>query len=966
MKRYACFVGVLAFAALDASANTNTVGRTVRILDTPSTSIQVDPIQQQVRFEPGEDFVYVRVRGEIQSDFQLNPGRLPVHWSSSSFDQPGSGLTCGSMPEISSPARRAKVPDRIRVAADPAEEEEASAEVVELPGGFNAAELHDRKIRWVPTTDSPDRLPELPFRATGFARYQPIGPGTAVTEDVVLRVNKLGYGFVYIDRISPMPPAPYVSHQSTTLYYAASEHRVLFSTRGFADLAQRFSASRLAANNPGTPPEQIARTVAIERQRGAYNVIDWPLFCETAALHDIEPLILPPANCPDSVVSFPKICEDDEVEITGTVSFREPDPAKPLHEQFPVTEAWVLLLDNQDQCVAATTTSAEPEDTGTYRFCCKTGDEASCLVDNTDTDSDSTSESGGAQGSPAEDPCDSDDSAAAVTAAMEEDPTYAVQVLSEGYLASVSECIELVGYALRNCEPRKEIARRPYAMRSHAFSPNSSQCINFPQSWIADDENSSDDIQADVDDNEPAVNEPAERHALEALEVYEAVTQAHLAFSRVGFQFEGPARVAYNTPSGATLTALWSTGEAQIELARAHGQYWDVIYHEFGHLVQHFGELANLQVGSHGLNEQLCGRYDKGKAIGLAWTEGWAGYFSAWIQQSMRDRYPPNGINDNDHVLKLGDTLFEDVGWDYDIETFQSFWGGYEFGEDSEVAVQRVLWDLADYATNDVYRPEPPEERDGWLDPEGSPDEISHGHDLLWRLVRDRRPNTLSDFFADYIDHIDGGHGDPSRMWMRLGRILAVHGIGPARAPDPDAEAWEWLFGTRSMRWYIRTHCAGVAYFQAPFDPEGKHIIPISEMSLLSLETPSRNFLTSLGPWQFINQSPYGSLGTRINLDDRWAAFGLWHDRKLTLMSSDLSYPATGPYPGETVTGRFSGYQLIRLVLGLTLVAWLWLWQPPLVQTSVASTQGNPNRIPWGVTLAALAVVAWVISRAFP
>lgn len=851
--------------------------RTVQVLDAPPVSIRIVPDEDEVLFTKESDHVTLSLKVGITSVNKLSPGNVEVTWSSSEIHD------AGNMPRCQTQQVRTTAIDKRVTVRQPLGPENSMNEsgvevngVLDGPGG-NLVEVR-RSHRWGPVDGVPGYLPKLPLSQTGQFRFEPEGSGSAWSEPIEINIEKLGFGYLYVDRLSPGKPAKFASHRSATIYYAASEHRVLFSYKGFTDLAQRYAASRLMHGKKTKDAQEVARKVAGLLQQGELNVLEAQSFCEPESFSNISLLVKPPHGCDVEDIVFPDSCRDTQgmVEIRGTVSFRKPDKdntgENPLNKQFPVTEAWVRLLDASGQCVTATTTSGEPGREGSYRFCCNTDSKTPCETGNKIDYERVTSQPG-------------QDSA-------QEEAKYTVQVLADGYLAKVSECNELVDFELMNCDPRLVSSGMPYAVQTKPFDLSGDvDELDIPECWPDDD------CFVPVSDENDDVIPP---YHIWALEVYEAVNQAHLEFSHVGFQFDEAAMVAFPSVGvEATYTALWSTGEAIIELSKAHRQYWDVIYHEFGHLVQYHGKLANIRALPHYLNQNMCDWYGKGAGISLAWTEGWAGYFSSWIQQGMRNKYPASSVPtiESTDLSLLGDTSFKDIDWSYDIE---SNWSNYEPGEGSELAVQKILWDLADQ----VADPAPP---DGLV---SENDLSSYGHDALWRMVQQHKPNTLSQFVADFIHYLHREGGDTPTAISHLGQVLSNQGVGPAVVADPYASAWNWLTGTRSVRWTPNLFCT---------IPTGK---PEFAIGLSGSWRPGR--VAEFGPIIDTDANPFNYQSTDFSLSQRWAAFKLWHDRHWTLMATDPTYPSTGPYPGESSQGYFPGYLLLSLVVLGTLLILLW------------------------------------------
>jgi hypothetical protein len=77
---------------------------------------------------------------------------------------------------------------------------------------------------------------------------------------------------------------------------------------------------------------------------------------------------------------------------------------------------------------------------------------------------------------------------------------------------------------------------------------------------------------------------------------------------------------------------IWPANGDYYSGGRVHvtrGDHWDVVGHEMGHAIYDLGRLGAFGGGAHKIDE--C--YTEA----LALSEGWASYFSAWVQISLQD-----------------------------------------------------------------------------------------------------------------------------------------------------------------------------------------------------------------------------------------------------------------------------------------------------------------------------------------
>jgi hypothetical protein len=118
---------------------------------------------------------------------------------------------------------------------------------------------------------------------------------------------------------------------------------------------------------------------------------------------------------------------------------------------------------------------------------------------------------------------------------------------------------------------------------------------------------------------------------------------------------------------------------------------WDIVAHEFGHIVQHVNDFAVGPRGAHGNSNERENHDDRSNvsdfadAVSLAWNEGVANFFSV-VSQLEFNRNPAES-----QLKKVGDAKYDD----FDLEKPSA---GEAVGEDSEWSVAQILWDFYDDA----------------------------------------------------------------------------------------------------------------------------------------------------------------------------------------------------------------------------------------------------------------------------
>ncbi len=198
---------------------------------------------------------------------------------------------------------------------------------------------------------------------------------------------------------------------------------------------------------------------------------------------------------------------------------------------------------------------------------------------------------------------------------------------------------------------------------------------------------------------------------------------------------------------------------------------WDVIMHEYGHYVEDKENITNDFWGWHGIDVSMAEHYyshvtddvtpdckgncafaggnineDQCKLAGIsiAWSEGWATYFSMVAQEYSIEHWNLGSID------TVGDGAYSSYLWGnpYSVES------PYTTAEDCESAVQAILYDIYDSSTDF--------EKDG----------IELGHKALWDIVMDNEPKTF-DEFDDYFEAI---YND-LEVLEKYGKLLSLHNL---------------------------------------------------------------------------------------------------------------------------------------------------------------------------------------------
>lgn len=184
---------------------------------------------------------------------------------------------------------------------------------------------------------------------------------------------------------------------------------------------------------------------------------------------------------------------------------------------------------------------------------------------------------------------------------------------------------------------------------------------------------------------------------------------------------------------------------------------WDVIHHEYGHVLADNNNLDGSSFGDeHGFGQDLIGKYGKPKGTKFAWQEGIATYLGLSAQDAGNLRTViPNLPND------LGDEFYDDlidVNLHVGIEGRNQ--GSPNVGEGDEASVMRILWDIYDTDTENNY----------FYDDEYS-DKWNLGDKDVFDLMKGNA--TLRDFWFDVVDK----HTPNFRRRSELGEIFEEYSV---------------------------------------------------------------------------------------------------------------------------------------------------------------------------------------------
>jgi hypothetical protein len=283
--------------------------------------------------------------------------------------------------------------------------------------------------------------------------------------------------------------------------------------------------------------------------------------------------------------------------------------------------------------------------------------------------------------------------------------------------------------------------------------------------------------------------------------------------------------------------------DGDINISQGDRWDWDTVHHEFGHYVQSQLDTADNPGGPHNIGDCIAvtGDHDKDEGVRMAWAEGWPTFFGTSGQQVL------NMASLN--VPRVGDASYQDLEDSNLVYSLESQ-DNNGLGEDNEVAVQRMLWDLFDNADD-------------------GRDTISRSDGAMWSIVDSNNVKTLSHGWNELRA------GVSTATDLDMGGIASDHVVGPTLLLPANNGVVN--SATPTFSWSARVGCSNtfagnsftVRFYRADTLAPVLTIPAVTTSVVLS--EAQRDLLSSNG--HVI----------------RWAVEG-----------SNTSSPSTGPYLGES------------------------------------------------------------------
>ncbi|MDZ4806593.1 MAG: hypothetical protein SGI90_17205, partial [Candidatus Eisenbacteria bacterium] len=271
---------------------------------------------------------------------------------------------------------------------------------------------------------------------------------------------------------------------------------------------------------------------------------------------------------------------------------------------------------------------------------------------------------------------------------------------------------------------------------------------------------------------------------------------------------------------------------------------WDVAHHEYGHYVQDVFNTEDNPGGPHNIGDCISDVHNsKSEGVRLAWGEGWPTY-NGTLAQTWFNLASKN-------IPRVGDVNYADSGesnFNYGLDTQD----GNGIGEDNEVAVQRILWDLYDGVSD-------------------GRDNLSLSDQYLFNQINPADPTSFSAGWAAIRAGLSAAD------LLAAGEVLADHFVGPAIS-TPAANAIVSPSNNNNFSWTRGAGCSTV------YDGDG--------FTLRFFRADNSAPLLSIAVGNVVSYS--------LTLGELQTLVAATHNVLWGVEASNSSSPATGPYLGET------------------------------------------------------------------
>ncbi len=201
---------------------------------------------------------------------------------------------------------------------------------------------------------------------------------------------------------------------------------------------------------------------------------------------------------------------------------------------------------------------------------------------------------------------------------------------------------------------------------------------------------------------------------------------------------------------------------------------WDAIMHEYGHHVQYEFDISNSPAGTHWIGTRMGDHYKRhyngvdGANCGcswknfsesecklqgnrLAWGEGWPTYLGIVVQQ-----YFSSNLS---NIKTVGDSSYTSYnGVNYSLTDGENEEEHFRNGDDCEVTVQSILYEMYDNSSDDVAR-----------------DSLALGHKVMWDMTTGSKAKT----FQEFDTYFRANYTDKYNL-KYYGRILAYYNLAPS------------------------------------------------------------------------------------------------------------------------------------------------------------------------------------------
>lgn len=336
-----------------------------------------------------------------------------------------------------------------------------------------------------------------------------------------------------------------------------------------------------------------------------------------------------------------------------------------------------------------------------------------------------------------------------------------------------------------------------------------------------------------------------------AMQIHQAAHAGLIYAQQVGSTYPTPVYIKYPDTD-----CDYHYGTSIIRVTSGSYYAWDVLLHEYGHHIAYINDVIYPVGGRHSYQTDLITQYGKMNGCRLAWSEGWATYFSMAAQEMT--------YADDIGVPLVGDGIYDSPENSVSVNVESN----YGYGEGNEMAVFCALWDFADSTSNNE------------ASVSESYDYVSMGFNKVIQYSFECEPGTLS----NYMNHIYEEYGIYSSTYRNIGAILGWQNVA-AEYLYCDESCMEFSFNVGQG-----SSSNSISYYLEIYDPDTMSLL---YTQFIDSRSSSTAYLYCIPPSQILS-----------DLSNGYTAEIYW-----CIKAVPTSSPATGPYYSQFLLASMSEFR---------------------------------------------------------